>query len=34
MIFDPSIDRRTAIKENCTYCEFFLTNGPKMPVSE
>ena len=34
MIFDPSVDRRMAIKENCTYCEFFLTHCPKMPASE
>lgn len=34
LIFEPSIDRRRAIKEDCTYCAFFLTNGPKMPASE
>lgn len=31
LIFEPTIDRRAAIKEMCTYCTFFLTNGPKMP---
>jgi hypothetical protein len=34
LIFEPTIDRRAAIKEMCTYCEFFLTNGPKMPEGE
>jgi hypothetical protein len=33
LIFEPTIDRRIAIKELCTYCEFFLTHGPKMPES-
>lgn len=33
-IFDPWIDRRAAVKEQCTFCEFFLTNGPHMPESE
>lgn len=30
LIFDPSPDRTKAIKENCTYCGFFLTKGPKV----
>jgi hypothetical protein len=34
LIFAPSIDRRAAIKETCTYCAFFLTNGPRMPEAE
>lgn len=32
LIFEPSIDRREAKKETCTYCAFFLTHGPRMPV--
>jgi hypothetical protein len=32
VIFDPTTDRRAAIKEQCTFCEFFLTNGPAMPT--
>jgi hypothetical protein len=34
LIFEPSIDRRAAVKETCTYCAFFLTSGPRMPVVE
>lgn len=34
LIFEPSIDRRAAIKEGCTFCAFFLTHGPKMPAQE
>jgi hypothetical protein len=34
LIFEPSIDRRAAVKETCTYCAFFLTNGPRMPGVE
>ncbi len=29
LIFDPSVDRSAAIKENCTYCAFFLKNAPR-----
>jgi len=29
LYFDPTIDRTAAIKETCTFCEFFLTHGPK-----
>ena len=31
LIFDPWVDRAAAIKEQCTFCEFFLANGPKVP---
>lgn len=30
LIFSPDIDRDAAAKENCVYCEFFLTNGPRI----
>lgn len=29
ILFDPSVDRMKAIKENCTFCTFFLTHGPR-----
>jgi hypothetical protein len=29
LIFDPTLDREQAAKEQCTFCEFFLTNGPR-----
>jgi hypothetical protein len=30
LIFDPTVDRTVAIKDNCTWCEFFLKNGPRV----
>jgi hypothetical protein len=30
LLFDPSVDRSAAIKDGCTYCGFFLTNGPRI----
>lgn len=30
LIFNPEIDRNQAIKQGCTFCAFFLTNGPKV----
>jgi hypothetical protein len=30
LLLDATIDRTAAIKEPCTYCEFFLLNGPKL----
>jgi hypothetical protein len=32
LIFEPTIDRSAAVKELCTFCAFFLTNGPKTPA--
>jgi len=29
LIFDPSVDRSAALREVCTYCTFFITNGPR-----
>lgn len=29
-IFDPGPDRSAAMREECTFCGFFLTNGPKV----
>ena len=34
LVFDPSVDRSAAIKEECTYCGFFLTNGPRVEPVE
>lgn len=34
LVFDPWIDRNSAMKEQCTFCEFFLTNGPRLPGAE
>lgn len=30
LIFSQSVDRDAAAKENCVYCEFFLTKGPRV----
>lgn len=30
LVFNPEIDRDAAAKESCTYCEFFLTKGPRL----
>lgn len=30
-LMNPDVDRSAAIKEVCLFCEFFLTNGPKIP---
>ncbi len=29
LIFDPSIDREAAIRDECLYCAFFLRQGPR-----
>ena len=29
-IFSVTVDRQAAIRDICTLCEFFLTNGPKV----
>lgn len=34
LIFDPSVDRSVAIKQNCIYCKFFLTNAPRVVKEE
>lgn len=34
LIFDPWVDRAAAMKEQCTFCTFFLTNGPRTAASE
>ncbi len=33
LIFDPTIDRSVAQREICTYCGFFLKNGPRLSGS-
>jgi hypothetical protein len=30
LIFDPSVDRSAAIREECTMCAFFIKNGPRV----
>lgn len=30
LVFDPTIDRGAAVKEQCTFCAFFLTHGPRV----
>jgi hypothetical protein len=30
LIFSPDVDRSSAIKDGCTYCAFFLRNGPRV----
>jgi hypothetical protein len=32
LIFEPAIDRSVAMKEQCVFCAFFLTKGPKVPT--
>ena len=33
LIFDPGVDRETAIKDICMYCDFFLRNGPRVSAA-
>ena len=33
LIFDPSIDRGPAMNEQCTFCTFYLTHGPRASES-
>ncbi len=30
LIFDPTVDRSVAIKEECLHCAFFLTRAPRI----
>ncbi|HEX9092491.1 MAG TPA: hypothetical protein VF902_00780 [Coriobacteriia bacterium] len=30
LVFDPSVDRSAAIRDECTFCEFFLRHGPRI----
>ncbi len=30
MLLEPDVDRSAAIKEQCLYCEHFLTSGPRI----
>jgi hypothetical protein len=30
LFLDPALDRSAAVKETCTFCEFFLRNGPRL----
>lgn len=30
LLFDPTVDRRVVVKEECLHCEFFLKNGPRL----
>ncbi|MDR3052478.1 MAG: hypothetical protein LBU48_01270 [Coriobacteriales bacterium] len=30
VLLDQTVDRNAAIKEPCTFCEFFLQNGPRL----
>ena len=34
LIFDPDVDREQAIKEECLFCAFFLTRGPRRELAE
>ncbi len=31
LVFDATVDRRSAMKEVCLTCAFFLTRGPRIP---
>lgn len=30
LVFDPTVDRSAATKDECNYCAFFLRNGPRI----
>jgi len=30
LLLDATVDRSAAIKETCTFCEFFLTKAPRL----
>jgi len=30
ILLDPNVDRRAAMKEQCMFCEFFLTTAPRI----
>ena len=30
LLLDETVDRSAAIKESCTFCEFFLKNAPRI----
>ena len=30
LLLDASVDRSAVIKEQCMYCEYFLTHGPRL----
>jgi hypothetical protein len=30
LVFSVEVDRGAAIKDVCTYCEFFIINGPRL----
>jgi hypothetical protein len=30
ILLDPLVDRSATVREPCTYCEFFLLNGPRL----
>lgn len=30
LVFDPSVDRDAAIREECIFCAFFLRHGPRV----
>jgi len=34
LVFDPTVDREQALKQNCLWCKFFLTNGPRRVEGE
>lgn len=33
LIFNPEIDRKRSVKDECHYCGFFLTRGPRIDGS-
>ncbi|MDH4140881.1 MAG: hypothetical protein OEV43_09965 [Coriobacteriia bacterium] len=34
LVFDATVDRDAAIKEECLYCGFFLRNGPRLKLDD
>ena len=30
LVFDPTVDRSATIKDGCTFCAFFLQQGPRV----
>lgn len=34
LVFDPTVDRSAARRDECTFCAFFLRQGPRLVVKD
>ena len=34
LLFRPDLDREVSVKDICSFCEFFLKNGPARPADK